>query len=126
MQMIRTMDCGDGLKRADNGCVGRGPVAKTANYTILKGDAGTIFTNSGAGGAVTFTLPAVTAGMKFNFIVVAAQTLTVQAAGTAKINNSAAAGTYAAAGSQAGVGNVEVFSDGVNWFVRGSGTWVTT
>jgi hypothetical protein len=32
--------------------------AKTANYTVLAGDSGTIFTNGGTAGDVTFTLPA--------------------------------------------------------------------
>lgn len=33
-------------------------VAKTASYTVLEADHGTVFTTEGAGGAVTFTLPA--------------------------------------------------------------------
>lgn len=127
MQNIRVMPCGDGITRADNGCKGRGPVAKTAAYTIKAQEAGTIFSNAGAAGAVTFTLPTAKAGMLFIFAVVAAQILTIQAAGGAKINNSAANGTFAAAGTQALVGNVEVWSDGTNWYVSvGSGTWTTT
>lgn len=125
-EKVRIMDCGDGYRRADNGCAGRGPFAKTAAYTVLATDAGKIFTNTGAAGAVTFTLPTVKAGMRFNFAVVAAQTLTLLATGGAKINGSAANGTFAAAGTQANVGNVEVWSDGTNWFTRASGTWTTT
>lgn len=126
MQTVRTMSCGDGITRADNGCKGSGPVAKTAAYTIKAAQAGTIFTNAGAAGAVTFTLPTAKAGMRFVFAVIAAQTLTIQASGGALINGSAANGTFAAAGTQANVGNVEVWSDGTNWFCKAGGTWTTT
>lgn len=59
-------------------------VAKTANYTITVGDSGKIFTNAGATGAVTFTLPAASstyAGYEVEFQVEADQNLIL--AGTA-------------------------------------------
>ena len=57
-------------------------VAKTANYTINPNadDAGTLFTNAGATGAVTFVLPAPslrTLGDWYEFLGVADQTITV-------------------------------------------------
>lgn len=126
-QRVPMMDCSDSISRADNGYLGKGPVAKTGNYTVKTAETGTTFTNKGAGAGVTFTLPAPKAGMYFRFAVVAAQTLTVQASGGAKINNSAANGTYAAAGTQALTGNAMVWSDGANWYVGGaSGSWTTT
>lgn len=39
--------------------------AKTANYSVLLADSGTLFTTVGNGGALTFTLPALLAGMAF-------------------------------------------------------------
>jgi hypothetical protein len=58
--------------------------AKTANYTVVIGDDQTIFTNTGAGGIVTFTLPAnasCTAGKtRFKFVNLAAQQIQVQPA----------------------------------------------
>ncbi len=64
---------------SDSGSI-RDYVAKTADYTILKTDNGTCFTNRGAGGAVILTLPAPYANGRFRFIVIAAQTLTVATA----------------------------------------------
>ena len=51
--------------------------AKTADYTCVRGDSGTIFTTRGAAGAVIFTLPAVTQGWWAIFVAGAAQNLTV-------------------------------------------------
>jgi hypothetical protein len=41
---------------------------KTGDYTILSGDSGTIFTNEGASGTVTFTLPIASAGLYYGFV----------------------------------------------------------
>lgn len=60
-------------------------VAKTASYTVLEADQGTLFTTEGAGGAVTFTLPATAdlpAGWFVEFLNCADQNMIV-AAGTA-------------------------------------------
>jgi hypothetical protein len=46
---------------------------KTTDYTVLSADNGTVFTNIGAAGTVTFTLPAGTEGQKFTFKRVASQ-----------------------------------------------------
>lgn len=57
-------------------------VAKTASYTLKVNDNNKRFTNSGAGGAVTFTLPAIADvydGWSATFFVVADQTVTVTA-----------------------------------------------
>lgn len=125
-ERVMMMDCGDGIRRADNGSFGKGPVAKTANYTLKPGESGTIFTNKGAGATVTLTLPAPRAGLWYVFAVSAAQTFTIQASGGAKINNSAANGTFSAAGTQANIGNARVWCDGTNWLVMSGGSWTTT
>lgn len=55
-------------------------VAKTANYTILPADNGTLFTNAGDGDAIVFTLPAIKPGFRFGFRVVAGFNFTVGSA----------------------------------------------
>lgn len=65
------------------GSFGVAPVlesAKTANYTVVAADNGTLFTNTGAGGAVVFTLPALAANLSFMFCVTADQSVTVTSA----------------------------------------------
>jgi hypothetical protein len=127
MERVNMMDCGDSIRRADHGCYGQGPFAKTANYNLKALDTGKIFSNSGATGGVVFNLPTPKKGLWYVFVVIAAQQITVTATGGAKINNSVANGTYVAAGTQAGIGNVCVWSDGLNWFSAGAqGTWTTT
>jgi hypothetical protein len=54
--------------------------AKTSDYTIVAADTGKLFTNTGATGAVTFTLPTLAAGLVFDFFVVADQNVTVASA----------------------------------------------
>jgi len=66
-------------------------------YSVLSTDSNKVFTNSGAGGGVTFNLPTAEAGLTYTFVVATAQNLiidaaagdTIQAAG----NVSAASGT---------------------------------
>lgn len=55
-------------------------IAKTANYTVLPSDSGRLLTTTGASGAVTFTLPARTAGLIFWFYNTVDQTMTVTSA----------------------------------------------
>ena len=52
-------------------------IAKTTAYQILVSDNGTIFTNKGATGSVTFTLPAIAPFYRFRFYVIANQTIIV-------------------------------------------------
>jgi len=52
--------------------------AKTGNYTIVTpDDNGKLFTNTGAGGTITFSLPAATLGQHYFFAIGAAQELQV-------------------------------------------------
>lgn len=60
--------------------------AKTANYPLVAADIGGTFTNAGASGAITFALPAATAGMEFYFSVEAAQELRIDPNGTETIS----------------------------------------
>lgn len=88
--------------------------AKTANYTVLATDVNTVFTNTGAGGAVTFTLPAtIVKGFRAIFFATADQNLLVTApAGKLVAFNNAAATTFAlqTAGNRIGSG-VEIVAD---------------
>lgn len=96
-------------------------VAKTANYTLTEADSGKVFTNVGASGSVTFTLPAVatSAGLHYKFIsAVLAQNMVIAApANTMVAGNDIAATsiTFSTASEIAGNG-VEVFCDGTLWY----------
>jgi hypothetical protein len=62
--------------------------AKTSSHTVLDVEESRTFTNNGAGGAVTFTLPACSAvgdGFEVSFVVVASQLLYIDPNGTDKI-----------------------------------------
>lgn len=99
-------------------------VPKTAAYSILLDvdRAGTIFTNRGASGAVTFTLPSIGAGQRigtfFDFLVVADQNVTVAApaADTLIAFNDTAADSIAlsTAGNKIG-GYLRALWDGTSW-----------
>ncbi len=94
-------------------------VAKTANYTVTNADADTLFTNRGAAGAVTFTLPAnARKGLRFGFFVVADQNVIV-ASGTADtmvVFNDAAADSIAFSTASEKIGAmIEVIGDGTGW-----------
>lgn len=99
----------------------RNVVAKTADYTVLTTDHGTLFTNRGAGAAVTFTLPAVAAkGLRYGFYVVANQNVLVVGgtADTMVAFNDATANSVAFSTTGEKIGGMfEVFGDGTGWLV---------
>ncbi len=101
--------------------------AKTAAYTIVRADAGTLFTNLGAVAAVTLTLPQdAVKGDFFQFSVMAAQELRVQpgAAGAVYITGAKQADNkYITADDEAE--SVELVCDGNgDWIARHvTGTW---
>lgn len=118
------MECGDGYTRADNGNIGP-IVAKTAAHTIKAGDAARAYSNRGATGSVTFTLPAagdVDGTLRTFFKATPAQSIVLQATGGAKINGGTANKAYQNVTSETGV--CTIFSDGTDWFIRAEkGTW---
>lgn len=71
-------------------------VTKTVNYTVVSLDSSKTFNNSGAPGAINFTLPPATAGIRAEFYVATAQWVTNTAVGSDVIRKgttvSAAAG----------------------------------
>lgn len=58
----------------------KGEIAKTGDYTVTAADHGMLFTTTGAAGAVVFTLPAVTAGLRFRFLNTVNQNMTIASA----------------------------------------------
>lgn len=113
------------------------PVAKTANYTVLApagataGDAsGTPFTNRGAVGAVTYTLPApaqAIRGVFYDFIGVADQTFTVSAGAGLGVafNNAACASLACSTGGQKIGAKIRATCDGTSWILEGCTVGVT-
>ena len=96
--------------------------AKTANYTISAKEAGTMFTNAGASGAVVFTLPTLSPYLLFYFRVVADQDVTVgSAAGNDMVayNDVDASSVAFSTGTQKIGGGLCVFSNaaGTDWHV---------
>jgi len=98
-------------------------VAKTANYTVLPGDNGNLFTNAGASAAIVFTLPALGPLYKFGFIVIAGQNVSIaSAAGDDIVTfNDAAADQISFETSNELIGGyVELFTNQAadKWYVR--------
>lgn len=117
---------GVGGTQSDNGTAGalgyhlssRLVTAKTANYTVLTADKSTLFTNTGAAGAINFSLPAAVLGNTYTASVEAAQTLTCTANGTDTIR---LVGTVSAAG-----GTIASATIGTTWTLvcTQTGKWV--
>lgn len=59
--------------------------AKTGNYSVLSGDAGVVFTNTGAAGTVIFTLPTAASGLNYTFYVDAVHVVEVLAGASTTI-----------------------------------------
>lgn len=99
-------------------------VAKTAAYSIesRKDRSGTLFTNRGASGSVTFTLPPASrcTGWEYTFLTVAAQAIVVasKTADTLVVYGDATADSLATP-AQLGV-QIQVRCDGTSWIATGS------
>lgn len=94
--------------------------AKTASYSVVATDFDSIFTNTGAAGAITLTLPSAVAveGKWLRVAVLAAQTITLTPATGEKIflNGSGVASKYVLIAGV--IGNyTEIYSDGVDYIV---------
>ena len=101
-------------------------VAKTDDYSVTEAD-NTLFTNTGASGAVNFTLDAdghTKKGLRYGFFVTADQNVTITSGTADKMYtfNDAAADSVAFSTSSEKIGGyVEVYSDGAGWIVIHSG-----
>lgn len=117
-------------------------VAKTADYQVQASDSGTFFTTRGAAGSVTFTLPALQAGLEFRFnafaafamAVTATSALIVGCGGAAFAAGTAPSPTPASSLSVAGGTAADRYTtltlvcDGTNWFltnIQGGGISVS-
>lgn len=102
--------------------------AKTSGYTVLAAESGKTFTTVGAGGAVTFAMPAAVVGLKYRFRVGAAQELRIDPDGTETIalpstGVQGAAGKYLTANADGETVDIECTKAG-QWSVFGfTGTW---
>lgn len=108
--------------------------AKTANYTVdpTKDRGATRFTNRGAVGAVTFTLPTLNnqpdyMGLWYEFQGVADQTFTVAAAAGKAVcfNNAAATSLACSTGGQKIGALIRAMWDGTSWHLTGEAVAVT-
>lgn len=112
MITVPTMVCGDGKQRAStaylfamNEYPGPGPTkgrALTAATTLLEHESGCLFTNTGASGAVTVTLPAPKFGAVFHFLKVASQTFNVAVTGSGITINGGTNAASPTVGTEAG------------------------
>lgn len=106
-------------------------LAKTSNFTITKTLNGTLFTNSGAAGAVVFTLPALSPYLAFRFRVVADQDVTVaSAAGDDMVafnDASADSVAFSTSGQKIG-GGLFIYSNaaGTKWIVENESAGANT
>lgn len=105
-----------------NQCGWKQVLAKTANYTVVAADNNTIFTNQGASGAVTFTLPTIAKGLRYRFFAEANQNLIVASAAgdTLVVFNDAAADSIAFQTANEIIGGaIEVYAnaDATKWLV---------
>ena len=94
-------------------------VAKTAAYTVLADESGTVFTTLGALGAVIFTLPAPSDGLVYWFFNAADQDMTVTAAAVNifVLFNDLTATSFAFAQAAEHIGGgMMVVSDGTYWY----------
>jgi hypothetical protein len=98
--------------------------AKTAGYTILADQRGAIFSNLGATGALTLTLPTAAKGLNFCFYTGAAQTLYIDPAGTNQISHLTNAGGDRISNATAGDSVCLVGISTSAWIPLGEvGTW---
>lgn len=129
MEYVRSRDSGDGGRVADTHNISKVQV-KTASYTIKPfGESeGFIYSNLGAGGAVTFTLPRPKGGERVIFLKeTAGQNIVINAAGAGvEIRGGVTpfTGTVITSSTANELGSIELLGGTGHWYVRGqSGTW---
>lgn len=120
----RLVPSGDTFALTKNGTVVGGLkrriVAKTANYTCTEADNGTIFTDRGASGVVTFTLPAVATseGLEYRFFAISGNLKVAGPADTLVVFNDAAADSIAFSTANEVIGaGLTAVCDGTSWLI---------
>ena len=123
-QYTPVWNCADGIDRAAAAVAAEGVTAKTAAYTVLQSDTGKIFTNSGASGSVTFTLPTPFAGLVLTFIkATVAQNLILQCPTGINVNGGSAAAKYQNTTSEMGTVTIVGISATEYAVPSEKGTW---
>lgn len=101
--------------------------AKTATYAVTAGDSGKTFTNTGASGAVTLSLPAATLGLQYDVALGAAQELRLDPNGTETISLAngvqQAAGKYVVADAIGESASIRCVIAGQWLMLNAVGTW---
>ena len=94
---------------------------------LISDESGRIFTNVGASGSVTFTLPTAEAGLMYSFAKVVAQDVVIDAADGDYIADSAASGNVSNTrdGETWGFLTLLAVSPSM-WLMYGTGTWMTS
>lgn len=117
LTLVRNEDC-----TKDNSYLSKSvsnePSAKTANYTVLSNDNRQCFTNVGASGTVTFTLPAAAVGLEYTFYRSASQAVRVDPNGSETIGTGTG-GQYAELQSDKGLIRVKCIVAG-HWAILDS------
>lgn len=128
-QLIAKSDNGGGVIWKRDGVEISAPMrrvvsAKTAAYTCLESECGTLFTTEGAGASVTFTLPTADAdniGLWYEFFCAEDFAIVVgcATADTLIVFNDVAADSisYATAGEMIG-NSIKATSDGAKWIIQ--------
>ena len=96
---------------------------KAATYAVNESESNRTFTNEGANGAVTFTLPSgytTNIGFHCHFAVVAGQTFTIAASGSDTIR----IGTQKTPSGQSGSINASTIGNAIHLVCTGLNTWV--
>ncbi len=112
MEQITMMDCGDAIRRPNNGCFGRFVVLAAA-ITLKATDVGKIYVTRGTSGDVNVTLPPARNGMWFGFVK-AADGMNVIPASPSLIVGGSSYSTFPS------MQVVLVVSDGTDWFIVGN------
>ncbi len=83
-------------------------LTKTADYTLLTADSGSLITNTGATGTVVISLPAATVGLHYRFQNRAAQALRIDPNGSEVIANNTVNSADGGAGKYIGTATTAV------------------
>ena len=97
-------------------------LTKTANYTIVASDNFTMFDNTGAGGTVVLTLPAIANGYMFGLTATVAQVLRFTSAEGSNVIGTSATQTSVSVTAIGGVIWIYSNAAGTKWIVEQHGT----
>jgi hypothetical protein len=100
--------------------------AYTADHTVTAAQSGQTLTNTGAVGAVIFTMPTAVAGLVYTFIVAAAQNVTLDVGGSVVIGigeSASSAAGYASSNSPYSAVTLKAISSTLWAATSSTGSW---